>query len=86
MSPVHVLDVARVLVASLTRDESNERIYHLGGPDQLSWKQILETIGKASGKRVFGVPTPAWAVKAVAGMLDGLDIMPVTRDQMTMLM
>jgi len=86
MSPVHVSDVARVVVASLTRDESKGRIYHLGGPDQLSWKQILEAIGKATGKRVFGVPTPAWAVKTVAGMLEGLDIMPVTRDQVTMLM
>jgi len=86
MSPVHVSDVARVVVASLTRDESRGRIYHLGGPEQLSWKQILEAIGKATGKRVFGVPTPAWAVKAVAGMLEGLDIMPVTRDQVTMLM
>ncbi len=86
MSPVHVLDVVRVMVASLTREQSRGQIHHLGGPAEISWKQILETIGKATGKRVFGIPTPAWAIKTMADMLDGLDIMPVTRDQIIMLM
>jgi NADH dehydrogenase len=86
MSPVHVLDVARVLVTALEREESKGRIYHLGGPEQVSWKQILETIGAATGTRVFGAPVPVCAIKTVASMLGGLDILPVTRDQITMLM
>lgn len=86
MSPVHVTDVARVMVACLTHEQSKGQIFPLGGPAELSWKQILEMIGKATGRRVFGVPTPAWAVKTVADMLKGLDIMPVTKDQITMLM
>ena len=86
MSPVHVLDVARILVGSLVREADIGRIHELGGPDALSWKQILETIGQATGKRVFGLPTPAWAIKVVADLLAGTDILPVTRDQITMLM
>jgi len=86
MSPIHVCDVAKIFGNSLQRQESVGRIYHLGGPRCVSWKQILETIGQATGKRVFGLPTPAWAVKAAAGLLEGWDIMPVTRDQMSMLM
>ncbi len=86
MSPVHVSDVATVFVKSLERKESIGQIYHLGGPQQVSWKQILVTIGRATGRRVFGLPSPAWAVKAAAALLEGWDFMPVTRDQMTMLM
>ncbi len=86
MSPIHVSDVAKVFGESLQRQESVGQIYHLGGPRRVSWKQILEDIGQATGKRVFGLPTPAWVVKTVAGLLDGLDILPVTRDQMSMLM
>ena len=52
----------------------------------MSWKQILEIIGKATDKWVLGLPTPAWAVKTVASMLEGLDILPITRDQISMLM
>ncbi len=85
MSPIHVSDVVSIFVGSLQEEKTIGRIYHLGGPRNLSWKQILQTIGEATGKRVFGVPTPAWAVKVVAGLLDGLDIMPVTGDQVSML-
>ena len=86
MSPIHVHDLARVFIESLPQRESIGRIIQLGGPQRLSWKQILNIIGKATGKRVLGVPTPAWSVKAVAGLLASTDIMPVTRDQITMLM
>ncbi len=85
MSPIHVRDVAKIFVESLQRERSIGIIYPLGGPQDLSWKQILQTIGEATGKRVFGFPTPAWAVKVVAGLLDGLDILPVTGDQISML-
>lgn len=85
MSPIHVGDVAKIFVESLKADKGIGQIYHLGGSRNLSWKQILQTIGEATGKRVFGLPTPAWAVKIVAGLLDGLNILPVTRDQISML-
>jgi uncharacterized protein YbjT (DUF2867 family) len=86
MSPVHVQDVARVTVASLSQEQTRGQTRCLGGPEELSWKRILEIIGEAVGKRVFGVPVPAWAVNTVADLLQGLDIMPTTRDQITMLM
>jgi uncharacterized protein YbjT (DUF2867 family) len=86
MSPLHVGDVARVFVAALERPSTVGRIYPLGGPQVLSWKQILQVIGAATGHRVLGLPAPAWAVRAVAGLLEGQDILPVTRDQIDMLM
>jgi len=86
MSPIHVRDVADAFVKSLQDEGSIGRTHCLGGPHQLSWRQILTTIGDSTGKRVVGVPAPAWAVQAVAGLLDGLDLLPVTKDQLTMLM
>lgn len=86
MSPIHVSDVARIFVESLSRESSIGRIIHLGGPDAITWKDILKTIGEATGKSKLGLPTPAWALKTVLTMLDGLDGLPVTRDQLTMLM
>jgi len=86
MSPVHVLDLARIFAQSLTREDSIGKSYPLGGPDALRWKDLLQIIAKATGKRRFGLPTPAWAMKTVADLVAGLDILPVTRDQLTMLM
>ena len=86
MSPIHVQDVARAFVQSLGHEENIGRIHCLGGLQRLSWKQILQTIAQATGKRLIGVPTPVWVVRALAGLVEGLDILPVTRDQLTMLM
>ena len=86
LSPVHVDDVARVFVASLGKDETVGKIYPLGGPDILTWKRILEIIAEATGKRLFGVPAPAWGVKIAAGLLERFPDFPITRDQLTMLM
>lgn len=86
MSPVHVQDVAAVFVDCLTRAESIGKTYRLGGPDDLSWKEILKTIAKATNKSSFGLPVPAWAVKMVARIFERLEDFPITRDQITMLM
>ena len=86
MSPVHVRDVARLFALSLTREDSIGQTYRVGGPEAIRWKDILQIIAAATGKKRFGLPTPAWAMKTVADLLSGLDILPVTRDQLTMLM
>lgn len=86
MSPIHVGDVSRIVVASLATDASIGQVFLLGGPDKLSWQDILKTIAAATEKRHFALPTPAWAVKAVASLLERFPEFPITRDQITMLM
>jgi NADH dehydrogenase len=86
MSPVHVADVAQAFVKALERPETIGQVLTLGGPDELSWKEILTTIGEAVGKRKLMLPAPAWAVSIAAGLLDRLPSFPITRDQIRMLM
>jgi len=86
LSPIHVHDVAELFVRSLARPDAVGQILPLGGARALSWKEILQTIGRATHRRVVGLPTPAAAVWAVARLLDLLDLLPVTADQITMLM
>ena len=86
LSPVHVEDVARSFVEALRRPETARRILHLGGPEALSWRQILTTIAAASGKRKLMVPVPGAGVSAAAALLDRFESFPITRDQIRMLM
>jgi uncharacterized protein YbjT (DUF2867 family) len=86
MSPVHVRDVAAVFAESLQTDASIGRTIPLGGPRRLSWKEILETIARATGRYAFGLPAPVWAVKLAAGLFERFEFFPVTRDQISMLM
>ncbi|MGD8309925.1 MAG: NAD(P)H-binding protein [Chromatiales bacterium] len=86
LSPVHVEDVAAVFVRSVEEPALAGQSICLGGPDTLAWKQIIELIAEACGKRKLMLPAPAWAVKTVAALFEGADWFPVTRDQITMLM
>jgi uncharacterized protein YbjT (DUF2867 family) len=86
LSPVHVKDVASAFVKALDMPETAGRIIALGGPDALTWKDILQTIARATGTSKWTVPTPVLLLKGLAATLDQYAFFPITRDQLTMLM
>ena len=86
MSPVHVKDVAAVFAKSLDMPETAGRIFALGGPEALTWKDILQTIARTAGTAKWMLPAPVLLLKGIAAMLDHYAFFPITRDQLTMLM
>lgn len=87
MSPVHVENVAQAFVSSLDNADSFHKVLPLGGPRTLSWKQIIQTIARATGKKgKLTAPAPDWGIKLVARALQGFEWFPLTADQVTMLM
>jgi uncharacterized protein YbjT (DUF2867 family) len=86
LSPVHVKDVAAVFVKALDMPETVGRTIALGGPESLSWKDILQTIARAAGTTKWTVPAPVLLLKGLAAALDRYAFFPITRDQLTMLM
>lgn len=85
MSPVHVEDVARAFVNSLNNASTVGEIYDLGGPDILSWTEIIRRLAAATGRKKWIVPVPISLMKIAATLFDWLPFFPVTRDQLTML-
>lgn len=85
MSPIHVKNVAHFFVKAIDKDNSNEKIYELGGIVSYSWKEILRIISNACGKKKWGMPVPIGLVKFFALLFDRFNWFPVTRDQLTML-
>ena len=86
MSPVHVKDVAAVFAKAVDMPETAGRIIALGGPEALTWKDILQTIARATDTAKWMLPAPVLLLKGVAAMLDQYAFFPITRDQLTMLM
>ncbi|MCP4331824.1 MAG: NAD(P)H-binding protein [Gammaproteobacteria bacterium] len=85
MSPVHIEDVANAFVAVLENDETIGQTFSLGGPEVLSWKEMIRRIAEASGKRKWVLPMPTWIMRIGATLFDWLPFFPVTRGQLTML-
>ena len=87
LQPAYVGDLAKGVAAALTTDSSAGKIYHVGGSDELTWREIINTIATAVGKRrKWKIPVPSWGIGAAAAVLGWLPFFPVTRDQITMLM
>ena len=85
MSPVHVKDVARAFVASLNDTSTIGKTYCLGGPENLTWLEMIRRIAEATGRKKWIVPVPVMAMKLAASLFGWLPFFPVTRDQLTML-
>jgi NADH dehydrogenase len=86
LGPVHVEDVAAAFAAALTRPEAIGQTYELCGPTTRTWKEILEAIAAASGKKKLMLPAPVMFIGPVASALGRFSWFPVTRDQLTMLL
>jgi len=86
LSPVHVSDVAGAFVRALHTPESIGKTYSLGGPDTITWKELIQTIARASGRSKLAVPVPAAFVSVAAMLFDRFPFFPVTRDQIVMLL
>ncbi len=86
MSPVHVSDVAAAFVKALQDPKTIGQTYHLGGPETITWREILTRLAKARGRKKWMLPAPALGVMAAAALLDRFEAFPITRDQIRMLL
>jgi len=85
MSPVHVEDVASAFVKALEDPSTIGKTYTLGGPESLSWTEMLRRVAAATGRRKTILPMPIKLMRIGAALFDWLPFFPVTRDQLTML-
>ena len=85
MSPIHVKDIAKIFVKSLSMEESIENTYELGGEEK-TWKEIIKLISKVLDRNKFFIPVPVMPIKILASLLDRFSWFPISRDQLTMLL
>ena len=86
LSPIHVRDVARVLVQSLGDTSDRSDTLTLCGPRALEWREIIRTIAAATGGRKLALPVPAAPVRIAARLLGAQRWFPITEDQIDMLL
>lgn len=86
--PVSVSEVARSFAWAVDHPESHGQVYELGGPDILSYEEIIDLIQQQLGttKRKVRVPTSlVGGVVTLSAPLPKRLRPPVTRDQLKML-
>jgi NADH dehydrogenase len=85
--PVYVGDVAAAVKASIDGKATPGTIYELGGPEILTFRQLLDRTLAYAGRKRFYLPLPFWAAKLQALLTSPLpnSIRPVTLDQIRLL-
>ncbi len=83
--PVFAGDVGEAVAAALEGRAVRAATYELGGPDILSFRQILEYILKTTGRKRLLVPVPFAVASMQAGLLQLLPSPLLTKDQVELL-
>ncbi len=84
--PLAIGDLADVVVAVLGDDSTIGREYPLGGPRYWTYREIVEEVLRAMGKRRVLVPMPVPLIRLVAGSAELVRLpFPVATDQLRQL-
>jgi uncharacterized protein YbjT (DUF2867 family) len=86
VQPIYIDDVVSCMVKAVTGDAFLNEIYEIGGPDQLTYKEVTTLIAETMGLKRPAVHVPLFFLKPVARTLETvLANPPLTTDQLIML-
>ncbi len=85
MSPAYIGDVTKALCNAFESPTAIGQTYLIGGPEILSWPEMIRRIAAAVDRKKWIVPMPIGLMKFAAFLFGWLPFFPVTRDQLTML-
>jgi len=85
LQPVFVGDIARAVVAALGDGTTAGNTHELGGPEVMTFREVLELVLKVTHRRRLLVPLPYGVARLQAGFLGLLPKPPLTLDQVRML-
>ncbi len=80
--PLSVDDLAIAVERSLAEPTRAGAVYELGGPEYLTYRQIVDAVMRATGKRRLKMSIPIPLISALTAVTDRvLPIFPVSHDQ-----
>jgi uncharacterized protein YbjT (DUF2867 family) len=86
VQPIYIDDVVSCMVKAVTGDAFLNEIYEIGGPDQLTYKEVTTVIAETMGLKRPAVHVPLFFLKPVARTLETVFANPpLTTDQLIML-
>jgi len=86
LQPVPVWTVARALVMALELPTSENRIYEVGGPEPLTYNEVIDTIARVLGRKIKKIHQPVWTMQFAANLCGRFRWFPLTPGQLRMLL
>ena len=84
--PLAVDDLAIAVERSITDAERAGQVYEIGGPDWVTYREIVEDVMRVTGMRRLKLPMPIPLISALTALTDRiLPVFPVSHDQIASL-
>ena len=84
-APIYVGDVAKAIVKALELNNSETKIYELGGPKNYSFKELMEILLAEIKKKRYLIPIPFWSSKILSYFLQMMPNPLLTPDSVEIL-
>jgi len=84
--PIAAEDVAQCAALALERDDLNGQTVEIGGPQQVTYAQLLRLIARTLGQRRLYARVPVWLMRLNVAVLEKVQPRPpVTSEQLRLL-
>lgn len=84
--PINVKTVAQSFERSLHLEETKHHIFDLGGPDEVTFNNIIDTIARVMEKKILKIHIPLFPLRILTSILQRFPDYPLTTEQITMLL
>ena len=86
LQPVPVWTVAQAFARALELPTTEKKIYEVGGPEPLTYNDIIDTIAKVLGRHIKKLHQPVWCMRFAANLCGRFRWFPLTTGQLRMLL
>lgn len=86
LQPIWVDDVAQCIALSLSRHDLQGHILELGGPEQLSYNEIVRIVSRTMGRRRVHLHVPMWIMRFNVALMQALMSRPPINSEMLKMM
>lgn len=76
--PIYVDDVVAYLVGAIETDAARGRTFEIGGPEVLTYEEMMERTAAALGRRLFVIPVPVLTPRLSAYWVDLVTDVPAS--------
>ena len=86
LQPVPVWTVAQAFALALELPHTENKIYDVGGPEPLTFNEIIDTIAQVLNRKIAKIHQPLWCMRVAASMCGRFRWFPLTPGQLRMLL
>lgn len=86
LQPVSAKTVAQAFAESVDNMKAFNKVYHLGGPQVYTYKELLDAVAVKANRRITKIHIPVWVARAFIVLFGRLPSFSITNEQLTMLL